>query len=360
MRLERGGLALLAAVALTTTGTGCRGRLTSRSRRAPALVQPESYANQLDGGRPSIADVAAQVMPSVVNVFSEHEVVATADDAVLGTRHHAVSLGSGVIVSSDGLIVTNEHVVTAAERIAVVLENGRVLRARVVGSDQRSDIAVLRVEAKGLQAIGFADASRTRVGDLVLAIGNPFGIGQTVTMGIISATSRANLGITDVEDFIQTDAAINPGNSGGALVDMSGRLVGINTAIASRTGGYQGVGFAIPSNIVQRVADEIARTGSVTRGWLGAAIEDVPGELAARLNLPPHGGVLITDVTADGPAARAGLARGDVIVAIDGTPTIDAAHLRNAVDLAGPARVHVELRRGQHALVRDVQLARAP
>ncbi len=333
------------------------------AQTAPNPTTPPSHTQvRLPSGQ-SIADVAARVTPSVVNVFSEREQPAEIDPfgGFIGVpRRHALSLGSGVIVSSDGIIVTNHHVVEKSDAIAVVLKDGRELGAKLVGSDPRSDVAVLRIDAKNLPAIQLADSSKIRVGDLVLAIGNPFGIGQTVTMGIISATGRANLGINDVEDFIQTDAAINPGNSGGALVDMEGRLVGINTAIMSRSGGYQGIGFAIPSNMVVQIEDQLVRHGKVTRGWLGVAIDDVSDSVAMRLHVAPRSGVVVTELSPEGPAARAGLALGDVIVSLNGVRVTDPGHLRNLIALAGPQRIHLEIVRGGKEQGRDVQLVQAP
>ena len=346
-----------------------------------APTTPSRSSVLLPDGR-SIADVAAKVTTSVVNVFSEKTSARQFepnrspffsdpffrfffDDPGHGfreaPRRREQSLGSGVIVSSDGVIVTNNHVVAQAEKIRVALKDGRELQAKLVGSDPKSDLAVLRVDAKDLPAIPVADSAKIRVGDLVLAIGNPFGIGQTVTMGIISAVGRANMGITDYEDFIQTDAAINPGNSGGALVTMDGLLVGINTAIVSRSGGYQGVGFAIPSNMVMQVKDSILRHGKVVRGWLGVAIQDVTDELSKSIGVPANSGVLISDVTRDGPAGKAGLKRGDVITAIDGVKTDDSAHLRNLVALAGKGKkVRVDLLRDGKEKAFDVTLGELP
>jgi Do/DeqQ family serine protease len=361
----------LVALVLVVATSGCRREHAHLSRRAPALVPvtptstlphvaPSNTQVQLPSGR-TIADVAARVTPSVVNVFSERKLPEMPMLGAFGPpHHHALSLGSGVIVSPDGVIVTNHHVVAQAESIAVVLKDGRELPAKLVGSDPRCDVAVLRVDAHGLPAIEIADSSRIRVGDLVLAIGNPFGIGQTVTMGIISATGRANLGINDVEDFIQTDAAINPGNSGGALVDMDGRLMGINTAIVSRSGGYQGIGFAIPSNMVAQVEDQLVRHGKVTRGWLGVVTEDVDDRIASRLHVTPRAGAVVTDLANGGPAARAGIARGDVITAIAGARVTDALHLRNLIALAGPGPIRIELVREGKTLATEVHLAEAP
>jgi serine protease Do len=359
-------------LSLTLGATTACARLPKGSTQsvAPAtsstLTNPSRAAVLLPGGQ-SIADVAARVTPSVVNVFTERAARQRPgpelspffsdpffrfffDQPGRGLREPSnrreQSLGSGVIVGADGVIVTNNHVVSQADKIRVGLKDGRELEAKLVGADPKSDVAVLRVDAKDLPAIPVADSSKIRIGDLVLAIGNPFGLGQTVTMGIISAVGRANMGITDYEDFIQTDAAINPGNSGGALVTMDGQLVGINTAIVSRSGGYQGVGFAIPSQMAMQVKDAILRDGKVVRGWLGVAIQDVNEELARTLNVTPRLGVLISDVTPDGPAAKAGIKRGDIVTAIDGVKTNETAHLRNLVSLAGKGKkVRVELRR---------------
>ena len=286
-----------------------------------------------------IADVADQVTPSVVSILSERPARASRniwseDSALPGPevpRRRDYDLGSGVIVSSDGAIVTSSHVVEQAEKVRVALKDGRTLDAEVVGSDPESDVAVIRVDAENLTPIQIGDSSRLRTGDLVLAVGNPFGVGQTVTMGIVSAIGRSNMGITSFDEFIQTDAAINPGNSGGALVDMDGRLVGINTAIISRSGGYQGIGFAIPSRMVMPIKDALLEHGKVERGWLGVELVDLTEDIAHVVGVEAHAGVVISDVSPDGPAADAGLEAGDVITAIDGDKTVDAVHLRNQI-----------------------------
>ncbi|MEL6190184.1 MAG: Do family serine endopeptidase, partial [Myxococcota bacterium] len=244
--------------------------------------------------------------------------------------------GSGVIVSSNGGIVTNNHVVEGADEITVTLSNRREFKATVVGVDKASDLAFLKVDAKNLPYLEFGDSSKLRLGEFVLAVGNPFGVGQTVTMGIVSAKGRANVGIVDYEDFIQTDAAINPGNSGGALVNLQGQLVGINTAILSRSGGAQGIGFAVPSNMVSPIRNQISEYGRVRRGWLGVAIQDVTPSLARNLELGDLRGVLVSDVMDGGPAATAKLAAGDVVVAVDDKPTRTSAELRNRIALTAP------------------------
>ncbi len=246
-------------------------------------------------------------------------------------------VGSGVIVRSDGIILTNAHVVEDADELEVTLKDGRTLTAAVVGTDSPSDVAVLRLEdpPSDLVPISMGDSSSLRLGEVVLAIGNPFGIGQTVTMGIVSATGRTNIGIEDYEDFIQTDAAINPGNSGGALVNTRGELVGINTAIYSRSGGYQGIGFAIPVDMAEDIMASLLENGRVERGWLGIAIQTVDEDLAEALELDQSRGVLVSDVTPDSPADSAGLRQGDVIVTLNGKEMTDASRLRNTVALAG-------------------------
>ncbi|HWA85685.1 MAG TPA: trypsin-like peptidase domain-containing protein, partial [Opitutus sp.] len=221
-------------------------------------------------------------------------------------------LGSGVIVSPDGYILTNNHVVHGADVIKVTLNDGRELTAKVVGTDPESDIAVVKVDAKNLPAITFADSEKLQVGDRVLAIGNPFGIGQTVTSGMVSGLGRATSGL-GYEDFIQTDAAINPGNSGGALVDADGRLVGVNTAILSRSGGFQGIGFAIPSDMAQNVMEQLVTKGKVVRGFLGVTVQDITPALADEFNVKNHEGAIVADVSRGGPADKAGLKSGDVI-----------------------------------------------
>ncbi len=245
-------------------------------------------------------------------------------------------LGSGVIISADGFIATNNHVVQGADEVLVALDDGRELKAKVVGRDPQTDIAVIKVDATDLPAITFADSSKIEVGDRVLAIGNPFGIGETVTTGIVSAKGRrAGIGL-DYEDFVQTDAAINPGNSGGALVDIQGRLIGINTAILSRSGGFQGVGLAVPANLVSQVADGLVKNGKVVRGFLGVGAQDLTPTLAESLGLDSKRGALVSDVQPDSPAAKAGLKNGDVIVALNGEKIDDANRLTFGVGALAP------------------------
>ena len=240
-------------------------------------------------------------------------------------RQHGV--GSGVIVTKDGYILTNNHVVDEADEVKVVLQDGREFTGKVIGKDPKTDIAVLKIDGKDLPFIEMADSDKIEVGDIVLAVGNPFGIGQTVTMGMVSATGRATLGL-DYEDFIQTDAAINPGNSGGALVDAEGRLIGINTAILSRSGGNQGIGFAIPTNLSRDVMESLVRDGKVTRGYLGVLIQDVTPALAKEFKLKDRQGALVGDVVPDGPAEKAGLKSGDVVLEFNGKTIRDSRQLK--------------------------------
>ena len=270
-------------------------------------------------------------------------------------------LGSGVIVTKDGYILTNNHVVDGAKEVKVTLKDGRDFTAKVVGRDPKSDIAVVKIDAKDLPVVPMADSDKVEVGDVVLAVGNPFGVGQTVTKGIVSATDRGNMGIEDYEDFIQTDAAINPGNSGGALVDIDGRLIGVNTAILSHSGGSQGVGFAIPSNLARTVMESLIKTGHVTRGYLGVMIQSVTPDLANEFDLKQAHGALIGDVLPDGPAAKAGFKPGDVVLEFDGKKVKDSRHLQLQVAATKPgSKVPVEILRDGDRKTLDVTVKQLP
>jgi len=253
-------------------------------------------------------------------------------------REH--SLGSGVIVNPDGYILTNNHVVEGASDVQVTLSDKRQMKAKIVGTDPRTDIAVLKIPASGLATVTLGDSAKAKVGDIVLAIGDPFGIGETVTMGIVSATGRRDLrleGPEGYEDFIQTDASINPGNSGGALVNTRGELMGINTAIISNGGGgNQGIGFAVPVNMARTVMEQILKTGKVTRGFLGVSIQEVTADLAKAFNLPSAAGALVGDVTPDSPGAKAGLQKGDVITSLNGQKITDYHDLRLRISQTAP------------------------
>ena len=269
-------------------------------------------------------------------------------------------LGSGVIVREDGYILTNNHVVDNADEIKVALSDEREFTAKVVGRDDKSDVAVLKIDAKNLPYLRLANSDNIEVGDVVLAIGNPFGVGQTVTMGIVSATGRGNIGL-DYEDFIQTDAAINPGNSGGALVDAEGRLLGINTAIISRSGGNQGIGFAIPVNLARSVMESLIKDGRVVRGFMGVNIQDVNPALAQEFDLKSNDGALVADVTAGSPAEKAGLKAGDIITKFNGKPVRDSRQLKLQVAQTSPnAKVPVEVLRDGSTKTLTVQLKEFP
>ncbi|EGF32810.1 Outer membrane stress sensor protease DegS [Oxalobacteraceae bacterium IMCC9480] len=242
-----------------------------------------------------------------------------------------VSLGSGVVISSQGYILTNNHVVEAADEIEVAFADGRKAVAKVVGADPETDLAVVRVDLQNLPAITLGRIEQTMVGDVVLAIGNPFGVGQTVTMGIISALGRNHLNINTFENFIQTDAAINPGNSGGALIDTNGNLLGINTAIYSRSGGSLGIGFAVPVSTAKMVTESIIKTGSVVRGWIGVEPQDITPELAESFGLNRKSGAIIAGVQRSGPADRAGMRPGDILVAVEGKPVTDTTEMLNLI-----------------------------
>ncbi len=241
------------------------------------------------------------------------------------------SLGSGVIVSADGYIITNNHVVEKSDEIKVTLLDKRSFRGRIIGSDPKTDIAIVKIDANNLPMVPWGDSEKLRVGEFVLAIGNPYGLSHTVTMGIISAVGRANVGIADYEDFIQTDAAINPGNSGGPLVNIKGELIGINTAIFSRTGGYQGIGFAVPSNMVRPLMSQLIQKGKIIRGWLGVTIQEMTPELSRKFSLEKSRGALVSDVAKRSPAEKAGIMRGDILLELDGKEIRDVASLRNMV-----------------------------
>ena len=310
--------------------------------------------SRIDG---AMAEIAAAVKPAVVNVSTTRTVKTpgipnpfSADpffrqffgDAfgnAHGSREYKqASLGSGVIVDRDGYILTNNHVVKDADEIKIKLSDGREFKGKVIGTDPNTDLAVIKIDSNHLPVVKWGDSDRLRVGETVLAFGNPYGLSQTVTSGIVSATGRANVGIADYEDFIQTDAPINPGNSGGALINIRGELIGINTAIFSTSGGYQGIGFAIPSNMAKSVMDSLIKKGKVVRGWLGLSIQPITPELAGQFGLKDEKGALVGDVVEGSPAERAGLRRGDVVVEFDGKEVRDPAGLRNMAANTPPGK----------------------
>jgi Do/DeqQ family serine protease len=330
------------------------GEIENRPR-----VAPKSMADV----HLSFAPVVEKTAPAVVNVFTSRTVRRTTGDPFFdrffggGGPSRQNSLGSGVIVSPDGLVVTNNHVIEGMTEIKLVFADRREFPAKLLLTDPKSDIAVLKVEAgEPLPYLEFANSDAIEVGDVVLAIGNPFGVGQTVTSGIVSALARTEVGVTDYQYFIQTDAAINPGNSGGALVDINGGLVGVNTAIYSRSGGSNGIGFAVPSRLVQQVIRSAMKGGELTRPWIGASTDTVTPDVAKALKLSRPAGAIVTDIWPGGPAAVAGLKEGDVIVSVDGEPVFDEGALRYRVGVRneGEAAAVVFVRNGkeQNAAVR--------
>ena len=347
--------------------------VASAPQPAPAVIAtPAPPSLPSATGRPSsYSDAARSAAPAVVSIVASKPVRSRGPETdpwlrhffgnSRGSRPQAVGLGSGVIVSADGYLLTNNHVVEGASDIDVQLADGRQARARLVGTDPETDLALLRIPLQPLPVIALGDVRALQVGDVVLAIGNPFNVGQTVTSGIVSALGRNRLGLSTFENFIQTDAAINPGNSGGALVDADGRLVGINTAIYSRSGGSMGIGFAIPVDAASAVMDALLRDGRVTRGWIGVEPRDLTPELAASLGLPTTQGVLITGVLQDGPAARAGMRPGDVVVAIDGAEVSNTAQLLAAVSGLKPRAVaEVSVQRSARPLALKLTVAQRP
>jgi len=298
----------------------------------------------------SYSFASKKAMPAVVNIFTSKEVRVPRhplmDDPLfrhffgdsIDEKRRSSSLGSGVIVSPQGYILTNSHMVRAADEIEVLLPDGRKATPRVIGDDPETDLAVLKIDIKNLPTITFGRSDEANVGDVVLAIGNPYGVGQTVTMGIISALGRNHLGLNTFENFIQTDAAINPGNSGGALVDATGNLIGINSAIYTRTGGSQGIGFAIPTSVAKQVMEQIIKSGSVTRGWIGVEAQDLTNELAESFRLPSANGALIAGVMKSGPADKAGVKPGDVLLAVQGKPVTDSMSMLNLIAALPPGK----------------------
>jgi Do/DeqQ family serine protease len=356
-----GAIALATALGLVAVGfrvARLRGEIQAANQAASLkLADPNEGPS-----KNSFAPIVKKVLPEVVNISSSKVVKTSAGSSEqmpqmmpmdpffrqffgdnsgrqfnIPEEDRERSLGSGVIVSPEGYILTNNHVVAGATEIRVTTSDKHAYKARIVGTDPRTDIAVLKVEATNLPSVTIADSSQVQVGDYALAIGDPFGVGETVTMGIVSATGRANLGIEDYEDFIQTDAPINPGNSGGALVNDRGELIGINTAILSHgSGGSQGVGFAVPSNLARNVMDQIVRNGKVTRAYLGVSIQEVSPELAKAFGEAEPRGALVGDVSSGSPAEKSGLQKGDIVVELNGKPITDNNQLRMSISMMPP------------------------
>ncbi|WP_186123949.1 Do family serine endopeptidase [Burkholderia gladioli] len=331
------------------------------------------------GGAPaqaSYADAAQKAMPAVVNVFSSKDGSLPPDPRAkdplfryfFGDRNPrrqqeepASNLGSGVIVSPEGYILTNQHVVDGADQIEVALADGRTSTAKVIGNDPETDLAVLKINMTNLPTITLGRSDQARVGDVVLAIGNPFGVGQTVTMGIISALGRNHLGINTFENFIQTDAPINPGNSGSALVDVSGNLLGINTAIYSRSGGSLGIGFAIPVSTARTVLESIITTGAVTRGWIGVEPQDLTPEIADSFGLQQKSGAIVAGVLQGGPADKAGIKPGDILTTVNNEPITDTTRLLNVVAQIKPGTpTQVEVVRKTRTFTVTVVIGKRP
>ncbi|MCU1771938.1 Do family serine endopeptidase AlgW [Pseudomonas sp. 13B_3.2_Bac1] len=337
-------------------------------------LQQAPQTTSVQQGPVSYADAVVIAAPSVVNLYTTKVIAKPAhplfedpqfrrffgDNSPKQKRMES-SLGSGVIMSPEGYILTNNHVTTGADQIVVALKDGRETLARVIGSDPETDLAVLKIDLKNLPAITVGRSDSIRIGDVALAIGNPFGVGQTVTMGIISATGRNQLGLNNYEDFIQTDAAINPGNSGGALVDANGNLTGINTAIFSKSGGSQGIGFAIPVKLAMEVMKSIIEHGQVIRGWLGIEVQPLTQELAESFGLSGRPGIVVAGIFRDGPAQKAGLQLGDVILSIDGEPAGDGRKSMNQVARIKPTdKVTIQVMRNGKELKLTAEIGLRP
>ena len=372
------------ALALLFVVTTLRPEWLSRAGRTGNVVlfqeQPAAPVVQVadagGGAAPhqiSYAEAVKKAIPSVVNLYSSKEFRSRApmlSDPLLrrffGQRldpgpQKTFSLGSGVIVSAQGYILTNNHVVEGADTIDLVMADGRKLTGKIVGTDPDTDIAVLKVDADNLPAIVLGNDEQLQVGDPVLAIGNPFGVTNTVTSGIVSALGRNRLGINEFENFIQTDAAINPGNSGGALIDRNGNLIGINTAIYSRTGGTMGIGFAIPISLAKPIMEQIIQTGQVTRGYVGVVFSELTPQAVLALAAKSDKGVLIREVVPGSPAERAGLKSGDIVVGVNGKVTEDAASLRNQISVLPPgSRAPLRVARGPNEVMLEVEVAKRP
>jgi serine protease Do len=326
--------------------------LSSHSYAQDSKVSNQSIDILTKTGQ-AMAEIAEAVKPAIVNISTTRTVKIQGRDQFLDDpffkrffgdqfkmpkERKTAGLGSGVIVSPDGYILTNYHVIKDADEIKVLLSDKRDFKGKVIGTDPKTEIAVIKIEATNLPTIKWGDSNRLKVGEIVLAIGNPYGLNQTVTMGIVSAVGRANVGIAEYEDFIQTDAAINPGNSGGAMVNVKGELVGINTAIFSTSGGYQGIGLAIPSDMAKDVMDSLISKGKVVRGWLGVSVQSITPELAKQFNLKEEKGALVGDVVEESPAEKAGIQRGDIITAYEGKKIDEPYQLRNMVANMSPGK----------------------
>ena len=357
MRVEKSAVLSKPAILIAGIVLGASSIAVAHSAQKAVSNPPATLklADSNEGpSRNSYAPVLKNVLPSVVNISTskivkvDHEMGERMDPffrqffgSGIGPleepkNHREKSLGSGVIVSPEGYILTNNHVVDGATEVKVTLSDKREFDAKIVGTDPKTDIAVLKIDATNLKPITLGDSSKVQVGDTALAIGNPFGVGQTVTRGIISAVGRGNLGIEDYEDFIQTDAPINPGNSGGALIDDRGELVGINTAILTHSEGSEGIGFAVPVNLAHQVMDQILKNGKVVRAYMGILPQDMTTEMAKAFGQKEARGVVVGDVTADGPAQRAGVHRGDILLEVNGKSIANSNELRMTISMMQP------------------------
>ncbi|MBT6728617.1 MAG: Do family serine endopeptidase [Deltaproteobacteria bacterium] len=325
----------------------------------PAWSESNPFMDPLIEASKARAELVQSVQKSVVHIKVEQKLVNVVGPFQNQPRQEGS--GSGAIVRSDGYILTNHHVVGEADKISVQLYDGQELKARLIGTDPATDISVIKIEGKDMPVLPMGNSNNILVGESVIVIGNPFGLSHTVTFGIISAKGRTGMGIAEYEDFIQTDAAINPGNSGGPLVDLEGKIVGVNTAIFSNSGGYQGIGFAVPINMARRVMNELIETGQVSRGWLGVGIQNMTPELAKAFGLDKSRGSLVTGVMPGTPAEKAGLQKGDVILRLNGESIENSSVLRNAVaDARADATVELELVRNKVVMMLSVQLDERP
>lgn len=366
--------ATIAVAVLFVVSTFRPDWLPTKSHAPVSVVQSSAPSSPAATRSLSYSDAVRRATPSVVNIFTSKEIRSPRHpllndplfrrffgDQLPDEAQRASSLGSGVIVSNTGYILTNHHVVEAADEIEVGLADGKKLLAKVIGNDPETDLAVLRVTSDNLPSISFGSSETLAVGDVVLAIGNPFGVGQTVTSGIVSALGRTGLGINTFENFIQTDAAINPGNSGGALIDAAGNLVGINTAIFTRTGSSAGIGFAIPVSTAKVVLDQIVKSGSVTRGWIGVEVQELSPSQAESFKLGSSRGALIAGVLRGGPADKAGVKPGDILLEVQGRPVTDPAGMLNLIAALEPGQsAKMKLKRHGQDVDATVTVGRRP
>lgn len=363
-------------IGLTINQQTSPGNTKNAANPKPVFVEAAQAANTPKLSGPfSYSDAVKQASPAVVNIYTSKIIEQRAHpllqdpafrqffgyNGVPRQQRLQSSLGSGVIVSADGYVLTNNHVIAGADEIKVALKDGRETIAQVVGTDPETDLAVLSIQLPDLPVITIAPSDDIEVGDVVLAIGNPFGVGQTVTMGIVSATGRDQLGINTFEDFIQTDAAINPGNSGGALINPRGELLGINTAIFSKSGGSQGIGFAIPSNLSRQIMIDIIREGSVVRGWLGVEVQELTPALANSFGFRDGRGILIAGLLRNGPAHLAGMQPGDIITHVEGDAVISGRNTMNQIAQKRPGdKITISLFRSGKKLTLEAEIGRRP